>query len=362
MNPKVVDSHVASMKQNIDVTLQLRSKVAEKLNNVDILLISDTDTLIQKAKLFLKEYISIIRFRNVFSPTVIRHFGRVLEEFKESNDKFKRKLDCCNNTLESNAAPKILIVSFSKLVSDTKKDLDELIKSIELCNYFHNSNLRDDRFMKFFPGTQTVYNVEITDISKDSEVSLRFQQYFDTAKHTDLNAPLFKTLAEGIFDLTKNVYSKPIDTKVPEITSFATIIGPSLMGKTQFAFSLASVCPVIYLNFLASDSIPPIYRAFDDFSAHFKEILANDIKLLSENQKNKTLCLDLENILSAGSQMKFATIGFLWKLVKESTELDSADSDWFKHYINPRKITHEVLTFAQYLENLGKNTHLSDAY
>ena len=357
MNPKVVDPHVATLKQNIDMILQLSRIIAEKLKNVDTFLISDTDTLNQKAKLFLNVYTSIIRFKNVFSPTVLWNFGRVLRKLKESNDKFKRRLDNCNNTLESNTAPKILIVSFSKLVSDMKKDLEELIGVIELCNDFHDSDLNAKRSMKSAPVIRAIHNVEITDISKDSEVALRFQQYFDIALNTDLNVPLFTTLAEGIFDLIKNVYSKPIDTKVPEITSFATIIGPSLMGKTHFAFSLARVCPVIYLNFLASDSIPPIYRAFENFSVHFKEILAHDVKLLLENQKNKNLYLDLENVLSAGSRIKFATIGFLWKLVKESTELDSISSDWFKHYINPRKITHETLTFTEYLENLGKITN-----
>ena len=353
MNPKVVDSDVASLEQNIDMTLQLSRIFAEKLKNVDTFLISDTDTLIQNAKLFLNEYTSIIRFKNVFSPRVIKHLGPVLVKLETLNDKFKSRLDRCNNTLELTTAPKLLIVSFSKLVSDTKKDLDELIKEIDFF-YLMNDSLSKRPIEAV---NRIVYNVEITDISKDSEVALRFQQYFEIALNTDLNVPLFKTLAEEILDLIKNVYNKPIDTKVPEISSFATIIGPSLMGKTQFAFSLARVFPVIYLNFLASDSIPPIYKAFENFSAHFKEILANDIKLLLENQKNKTLYLGLENILSAGSRIKFGTIGFLWKLVKESTELDSIDSDWFKHYINPRKISHETLTFTEYLENLGKNIH-----
>ena len=61
-----------------------------------------------------------------------------------------------------------------------------------------------------------MYNVEITDISKDSEVALRFQQYFEIALNTDLNVPLFKTLAEEILDLIKMFTTNQSTRKFPK--------------------------------------------------------------------------------------------------------------------------------------------------
>ena len=94
------------------------------------------------------------------------------------------------------------------------------------------------------------------------------------------------------------------------VLSFASIAGPSLMGKTQFAFSLAREFPVFYVNFAPIVHIQPIYFAFNSVSYSFELSLLRDISELNSAK----LPFDSDTISRYINElnMKLVTIGLLW--------------------------------------------------
>lgn len=186
-----------------------------------------------------------------------------------------------------------------------------------------------------------------------------FQHFLDIAKYTDLNDPLFKELVKGIYDLTRKSYEPEIDPENPKVSPFATIVGPVIMGKTQFAFSLARVCPVFYVTMRYSFGMQYIYTVFHSISNAFLKCLMDDVKVLEKQIKS----LDSDKILSNASDIKLKTIGLLWKLVKYSIKFNGFDqseasgSDWFSYYNKQRNIKCEKMTVSTYLQNLSKNPH-----
>lgn len=193
------------------------------------------------------------------------------------------------------------------------------------------------------------------EIGENTDASKHFHQYLQVANYTDLDDPLFKELTGCILDLNKEFYEHYVNYSRPKISSYASIVGPSLMGKTQFAFSLARVCPVFYVNFASIPAIQHINEAFGRISIYFMNLLSDDIEVLQKEIKS----LNSDDILDKASNIELKTIGFLWELVKYSTEFNEfdheSDSDWFTHYIKSRVFTCEKMTFEKYLQNLSKN-------
>ena len=209
--------------------------------------------------------------------------------------------------------------------------------------------------------TAIVNPIEIWGLDENSEAFKHLQHYIDIASNTDFNDPLFEELTAKIHGLTREVYTTNIKPNIPPILSYASIVGPSFMGKTQFAFSLARFCPVFYANFIFSEFMQSIYEAFDEISLAFKNCLVHDISLL----ENRIQSLDSDKIRDKASELKLRTIGFLWELVKDSIEFKEgngtdSDSDWFKYYIRKRIIKYEAMTYKDYHLKLSKKKCFND--
>ena len=200
-----------------------------------------------------------------------------------------------------------------------------------------------------------VIEVKLTGLLKNTQEALHFQQYLDIAKYTELDDPLFKDLTEGICNLTDRVYNPEIRPMAPQAISYASIVGPSYMGKTQFAFSLARFCPVFYANFASSEHIQDVYQAFSEISTIFIKCLSKDVKTLGK------IGLNSGDILQKAFSLKLETIGFLWYLIEYSTEFRGfdqgaapSDSEWFKYYLEKREVKYETMTYRSYLQKLSK--------
>jgi hypothetical protein len=93
------------------------------------------------------------------------------------------------------------------------------------------------------------------------------------------------------------------------------------MGKTQFAFSLARLFKVFYVNFSVDDSKQKVYKAFD---STFKDVLWNDCgKLGSLGKELDSNFLASRKVLD----IKLETIGLLWYLLDYSMNYIRADSE-----------------------------------
>ena len=202
-------------------------------------------------------------------------------------------------------------------------------------------------FMNFWLSESRI--IKISTMNYKEEVINDFNQYIEIAKYNDMNEHVFKTISNEIYDITNQIYSNEIDPDRRQVYSFASIVGPSLMGKTQFAFSLARAFPVFYVNFAPAEFLQNIYEAFNSISSSFKDCLLNDVKLLD----NIGIRYDSDCLVDVAREIKLETIGLLWEFVKYSTEFDNR-CDWFKFYVSSRTVNLEKFSVKDYLQKLSK--------
>jgi hypothetical protein len=99
------------------------------------------------------------------------------------------------------------------------------------------------------------------------------------------------------------------------VTSYyASIVGPSFMGKTQTAFILSHHMTVFYVNLLSTFkkgdvTLQPIYNETAEFSRLFLRTIKADMELL-EREKILSNAHDL-----LGSNISFETLGLLFVLI-----------------------------------------------
>lgn len=111
--------------------------------------------------------------------------------------------------------------------------------------------------------------------------------------------------------------------------------------------------PGILLYMTYSEFMQQIYEAFLSVSNPLRECLEDDVKEL-ESRINS---LDSDKIVSMASHIGLKTIGFLWELVKYSTEFKrfgKKNSEWFRHFIAKRTVSYRKMTVSTYLHNLSK--------
>jgi hypothetical protein len=193
------------------------------------------------------------------------------------------------------------------------------------------------------------FSIKIAAMDTSEEILDAFRFYTEIAKSTDIEESVFKELYTEIFSTTDKFYQKDINPDKIDIYSFCSIVGPSLMGKTQFAFSLARHFLVFYVNFASKEAAQSIYQAFDSISSVFISCLHEDVGIL----ENRKIELDSDQIAEHFRTIKLKTIGFLWEFVKISTEFDSNASDWFEFYLKSRTIELKAMSLSDYLENLS---------
>lgn len=228
---------------------------------------------------------------------------------------------------------------------------EKIVKIISECT--ENDRSTCSIILDILKLNQSQYQIALSSINDNTESVIRsLYQYIQISKYTNNNESVFKSISFEIEKLTNRVYANRIDPDNPRLSSFASIVGPSLMGKTQFAFSLARISPVFYVNFASGEGLQEIYKAFDDISGAFKRCLTNDVGILN----NANIQLDSTALKNMGLKMKLETVGFLWELVKYSTEFEfDGSAEWFEYYLAARSIKFEKISIHEYLMNLGKS-------
>jgi hypothetical protein len=235
----------------------------------------------------------------------------------------------------------------NELTNEKKTEIATKIQTILINDTENCTKLLD--ILRLGHPSHDSFSIKIAAMDTSEEVRDAFRFYTEIAKSTDIEESVFKTLYTEIFSTTDKFYSEGIIPNRIRISSFCSIVGPSLMGKTQFAFSLARYFLVFYVNFSSILAMQDIYRAFEKISSVFISCLHEDVEIL----ENRKIELDSDQISEHPRTIKLKTIGFLWEFVKISTEFDSNASDWFEFYLKSRTIELKAMSLSDYLENLS---------
>ena len=173
-------------------------------------------------------------------------------------------------------------------------------------------------------------------LDPDSPEKAKYNEYVQVAKFTDVDSPEFDVITQGIMQ----------DRKTNANRTFATIFGPSLMGKTQFAFSLARKYKVFYVNFSGKQDQQEVYQAFDSMSSEIISILFDDCSVLGNKLES--------GVLGLKRNVKLKIIGFLWYLIEYSMEHDGNNMDWFDYYLKPRRFQYTSMSINGFFTKLSK--------
>ena len=209
--------------------------------------------------------------------------------------------------------------------------------------------LRDSFSSAFNSFFNTLSTEEIVAVT-DNAAKAKFDEYQKVAKYTPVESPEYKKISEGIMKIVEDYYKSEINVDYAEIQSYASIVGPSFMGKTQFAFSLARTYKVFYVNFSDASNKQSVYKAFDGVSSKFKRLIYKDCEKLNA----MGIGLDTNELASSEAfDIKLLTIGFIWALIENSMNYDPSKSEWFEFYLEPRKLKCKAMSIGEYLVNLS---------
>ena len=142
----------------------------------------------------------------------------------------------------------------------------------------------------------------------------------------------------------------------PSPSIYTAIIGPSFLGKTQSAFTLAHLMNVLYVNFAAESSIAgdatnlqDIYAPFTFISWLFKVCLETDISVL------KSLNISLSATSISKATVSFQTLGLLYFLF--TFEWSTSVHDRFLQYINMKNVIIPKLEIFDFKLSLQSKEH-----
>lgn len=312
--------------------------------------ISEMDEFLRVSSNFIIIYENISASKNSFTPDGLQKY------YESLSTRFGRNHRLLNR-LQSIMSGNALIFSVD--------DISELRSLFTNLRRFFDGLESDYKFLEshriypeisssiiaqWSPDVPKSLNIEISDINNNAEsIISAFRQYIAIAKYTDANESVFENIVSGISKIIKEFYDYKIDPNCPKLLSFASIVGPSFMGKTQFAFSLARLSPVFYVNFAPLENLQEIYRAFEVISIAFDKFLRLDVDKL----KGEKIAIDSGVLKQQGLKIKLATVGLLWNLVKYSMEFEfDGSAEWFEYYLAARRIEFQEMSVHEYLVNL----------
>jgi hypothetical protein len=202
-------------------------------------------------------------------------FGTFLFEFnslsKKIIDEFKLKTENYSNELS---------------YKDLKKNIISLSKSMKKNIFLANETKLITCSILLSSFESMKYYIKIGDILKYSEKAVAIKKELAT----------LRSGGDGV------------------TSYYASIVGPSFMGKTQTAFILSHHMTVFYVNLLSTFkkgdvTLQPIYNETAEFSRLFLRTIKADMELL-EREKIVSNAHDL-----LGSNIAFETLGLLFVLI-----------------------------------------------
>jgi hypothetical protein len=134
--------------------------------------------------------------------------------------------------------------------------------------------------------------------------------------------------------------------------AFNVVVGPTLMGKTQLAFTLALDQPIIYINF-ASKNDESVHDAFSHISNEFKKLLKADFEIFSRFEMDESGKSKHEIRFN---NHKYWTFGFLLAIYRISSTVTFNDQfNWMSFYVKLKSFVFQRIstdTFVREIRNL----------
>ena len=169
----------------------------------------------------------------------------------------------------------------------------------------------------------------------------------------------------------KSVSYRPKDSNINTTKAFIALVAPSLTGKTQTAYTIDKIRP-LYFAFDDSSSKQAIYRKFGSLSENLKEAAEEDFKSLQvrfedpKPRRNLSKKIDFSeeerilynisanNIRNSFSNEKLNSLGFLVKLIEDSSEYDRLAPknrlDWMRFHAERKSFSYSAKSLKEVLE------------
>ena len=133
---------------------------------------------------------------------------------------------------------------------------------------------------------------------------------------------------------------------------FIALVGPSLTGKSQSAFTLAFDQAVLYFNFRRGSQF--VYKPFAVISDEMKDCLAYDLKQLKQN----TEILDFPGaqLLSDNGKLPLKSLEFLFSLAEEGLDFSYDTEFWLDHYIKLKVLITRGMSIKDFKSKFSKSS------
>ena len=150
--------------------------------------------------------------------------------------------------------------------------------------------------------------------------------------------------------------------KQPRQSSFyAAIVGPSLMGKTQTAFSLCHCMNVLYYNLYVGDEsraqeTQAVYEPFRSFSLLLTKVIDQDLK----NDKLSFSKMNAASFRNFGHS--FYTLGFIYTYLKMKTRMrpdSNSVKEWLYELVQYEKAFIPALTRSQFTQRISSGNTIN---
>jgi len=264
--------------QFLNEIIGLRNYLIKMITKIEKHYIKISELIIDAILICLKQVRKVVGICNQPDAMNSPLFGVFIFDFntlsQEIIDEIKLKSENYSNELDYENLLENLTYSMKKnifLVNETT-----FIESNE-----GSSNLRNS-----FENTKSY--MKIGEILKDSEKALKLKQELAT----------LRSQGDG------------------ETSYYASIVGPSFLGKTQTAFILSHHMTVFYVNLLSTFDtgnveMQPIYRETSEFSRLFLQTIQSDMIKIEKNSCSS----NAHDLLH--SRLEFETLGLLYVLIHD---------------------------------------------
>lgn len=221
---------------------------------------------------------------------------------------------------------------------ESKNDLEGLFRNLLQCL----KSLLDIKDIR-----EGIIIAKISEVNVQSEGYRALGKYIETAKSFNLeDGGIIKGILAVIDGISGSGRSGHQQCLAPE--PYAAIIGPSFMGKTQFAFTLARIRPVFYVNFAFDQQLlQDIYVPFVSITQVFLECLQADLATF-DGIKNSDNLAGMRN-------SQFKALGLLLELTQYSKTFDPSTADWFPFYLKGKRLVVNSISLNEMCEILGND-------
>lgn len=232
-----------------------------------------------------------------------------------------------------------LKLSTKEYTSDLKESDYYLIENIQ-------NRLKEIPYFKFGTNFECKSNIEYIESfeSSSSRVDSKFSGLLDDYLNVGYSLKDDELTIKLITEIERLHSEYKADKAV---SHYFAILGPSLSGKTQCAFTLANKMNIIYVNFLSKsgdvDSIQPIHYLFSGFVKVFDECISLDKSSINYNDQ-KIFHLNYPS----------RTLGLLYVLIRtRKLNMDLSAKDWLKKVIKIGNIVVPCLTTIEFKDKIG---------